>query len=167
MTCGSAALCKTTWLPETANSKAPHRQTVAQPPTARLGAAGGDPAFAPRFQAIRRQGIPPCQLNEPRSPSLGKMGYSRTQYSRNHRISFGNIIGDPFALATISTATVSLNSCPSRGAWMTDLLTRFPFCSSHGQSWRTSRSLSSSPLHVLGVGLLHCRHYRRLRLSRV
>jgi SHO1 osmosensor len=39
------------------------------------------------------------------SPSLKKMEYSRPQYGRK-RVSFGNIIGDPFALATISIAAV-------------------------------------------------------------
>jgi SHO1 osmosensor len=40
------------------------------------------------------------------SPSLRKMEYSRPQYGRK-RISIGNIIGDPFALATISIATLA------------------------------------------------------------
>jgi SHO1 osmosensor len=40
------------------------------------------------------------------SPSLRKMEYSRPQYGRK-RMSLGNIIGDPFALATISIATLA------------------------------------------------------------
>ena len=66
-----------------------------------------------------------------RSPSLGKMEYSRAQYGRK-RISFGNIIGDPFALATISIATVSLDFRANEWCVETDVLTRPPLCSSHG-----------------------------------
>jgi hypothetical protein len=43
------------------------------------------------------------------------MEYSRAQYGRK-RMSFGNIIGDPFALATISIATVSFASPTPRTA---------------------------------------------------
>ena len=41
------------------------------------------------------------------SPSLRKMDHSRGQYGRRNGISIGNIIGDPFALATISISAVS------------------------------------------------------------
>lgn len=41
-----------------------------------------------------------------RSPSLRKMEQSRVQYGRRNGISLGNIIGDPFALATISISAV-------------------------------------------------------------
>ncbi|KAL2131395.1 hypothetical protein VTI74DRAFT_5151 [Chaetomium olivicolor] len=40
------------------------------------------------------------------SPSVRKMEYSRPQYGRK-RVSVGNIIGDPFALATISIAALA------------------------------------------------------------
>ncbi|CAK7236214.1 Transmembrane osmosensor [Sporothrix curviconia] len=42
-----------------------------------------------------------------RSPSLRKMEQSRAQYGRRHGISIGNIIGDPFALATISISALA------------------------------------------------------------
>ena len=42
------------------------------------------------------------------SPSLRKMQHSRVQYGSRKGISMGNIIGDPFALATISIALVCL-----------------------------------------------------------
>lgn len=45
------------------------------------------------------------------SPSLRKMEHSRAQYGRKS-VSLGNIIGDPFALATISISMVSLCRCP-------------------------------------------------------
>lgn len=48
------------------------------------------------------------------SPSIRKMEYSRAQYGRK-RVSIGNIIGDPFALATLSIAAVRmgrLHPCP-------------------------------------------------------
>ncbi|KAK4186353.1 hypothetical protein QBC35DRAFT_273511 [Podospora australis] len=38
------------------------------------------------------------------SPSLRKMEQSRASYGRSKRVNLGNIIGDPFALATISIA---------------------------------------------------------------
>ncbi len=41
------------------------------------------------------------------SPSLRKMEHSRGQYGSRKGISIGNIIGDPFALATISISAVS------------------------------------------------------------
>ncbi|CAK7272830.1 Transmembrane osmosensor [Sporothrix epigloea] len=41
------------------------------------------------------------------SPSLRKMDQSRRQYGRRNGISFGNIIGDPFALATISISALA------------------------------------------------------------
>ncbi|KAB5528962.1 high osmolarity signaling protein SHO1 [Coniochaeta sp. 2T2.1] len=42
------------------------------------------------------------------SPSLRKMENSRVQYGSGHkRVSLGNIIGDPFALATISIAALA------------------------------------------------------------
>ena len=46
------------------------------------------------------------------SPSLRKMENSRVQYgSSRKRVSLGNIIGDPFALATISISAVCFYSC--------------------------------------------------------
>jgi len=45
------------------------------------------------------------------SPSLRKMENSRAQYGRK-RMNMGNIIGDPFALATISISAVSWRSPP-------------------------------------------------------
>lgn len=57
------------------------------------------------------------------SPSLRKMEQSRPQYGRK-RISMGNLIGDPFALATISIATVSIGLlCASSPSTMRDVLT--------------------------------------------
>jgi hypothetical protein len=63
-----------------------------------------------------KPGLPPSLGRQPfehmpsygsiHSPSLRKMEYSRAQYGRK-RMSLGNIIGDPFALATLSIATVS------------------------------------------------------------
>lgn len=44
------------------------------------------------------------------SPSLQKMENSRQQYGRRG-INMGNIIGDPFALATISISAVSVLPC--------------------------------------------------------
>ena len=44
------------------------------------------------------------------SPSLRKMEHSRAQYGRKS-VNLGNIIGDPFALATISISMVSLYLC--------------------------------------------------------
>ncbi|EPE08421.1 osmosensor protein [Ophiostoma piceae UAMH 11346] len=41
------------------------------------------------------------------SPSLRKMEHSRAQYGRRKGISIGNIIGDPFALATISISALA------------------------------------------------------------
>jgi len=41
------------------------------------------------------------------SPSLRKMEQSRVQYGSRKGINMSNIIGDPFALATISIAAVS------------------------------------------------------------
>jgi SHO1 osmosensor len=51
------------------------------------------------------------------SPSLRKMEHSRVQYGSRKGISMGNIIGDPFALATISISVVRsrLQSFRSRG----------------------------------------------------
>lgn len=40
------------------------------------------------------------------SPSLKKMEHSRVQYGRKS-VNMGNIVGDPFALATISISMVS------------------------------------------------------------
>jgi len=43
-----------------------------------------------------------------RSPSLKKMEYNNNaRYSGGRKFNMGNIIGDPFALATIGIATVS------------------------------------------------------------
>jgi len=49
------------------------------------------------------------------SPSLRKMEHSRVQYSSRKGISMGNIIGDPFALATISISLVRLPAAPRGG----------------------------------------------------
>lgn len=48
------------------------------------------------------------------SPSLRKMEHSRVQYGRKS-VSLGNIIGDPFALATISISMVSRRLFSHRG----------------------------------------------------
>jgi SHO1 osmosensor len=40
------------------------------------------------------------------SPSLKNMDHSRASYGRRKGIQMGNILGDPFALATISIAIV-------------------------------------------------------------
>jgi len=46
------------------------------------------------------------------SPSLRKMEHSRTQYGRQG-IRMANIVGDPFALATVSISAVSGAPLPS------------------------------------------------------
>lgn len=47
------------------------------------------------------------------SPSLRKMEYNRQ--NRRRGIDIGNIIGDPFALATISISAVSTQRLPFGG----------------------------------------------------
>lgn len=105
------------------------------------------------------------------SPSLRKMENSRVQYgSGRKRVSIGNIIGDPFALATISIAAVRITPILPV-ATMKFMLTIFDLARMDHCLLRLHIRSSSDKerlpdIFVVGCGLLlfcHCRCLRRRR----
>lgn len=86
-----------------------------------------------------------------------KMEYSRPpQYGRK-RMSLGNIIGDPFALATTSIATVRIFSLAHPHFGYQSLIDSALACMDHFLHFHNHRARPRTPgfppLHVLGTGV--------------